>query len=378
MQDKPDTILVKWGEETFGYDPKAGLIYGKTLNSGGLVSYVMTGKLGRTHTTVQTVGGEVPAQELAWKALNGTEAALPILFRNGDSFDIRQDNLVLAASPDAAQGRAPNKGKKYPKYTSPANYGYSAWGETDKGVLYLGHYRDLGEALAVTRTFRASKLGGDYPLLAPNRAAYMERRATAARKIHNRKGAVDAVWLSTYTYCPATGAVENRGGAKGGESRVDAEGRVWVTLRGKTVQASRFAFLAMTGAWPKHQVDHIDGDVSNNTWENLRDVPQTINQQNKSKPGSNNKAGLLGVRSAGSKFYFCIKAGGQRLRGRAVECPYEAQAGYLAAKLDMHDGFELAPRVADFPAETLDKLKTLSATLSTAALDKCRAAGLFH
>ena len=39
----------------------------------------------------------------------------------------------------------------------------------------------------------------------------------------------------------------------------------------------------MTGDWPKNTVDHINHDKLDNSWANLRDVPEKINQLNKPK-----------------------------------------------------------------------------------------------
>lgn len=50
-----------------------------------------------------------------------------------------------------------------------------------------------------------------------------------------------------------------------------------------TLVVSRLCWLVQTGDWPKHTIDHINKDPLDNRWVNLRDVPQKINNQNKSK-----------------------------------------------------------------------------------------------
>ena len=50
------------------------------------------------------------------------------------------------------------------------------------------------------------------------------------------------------------------------------DGHRYVTLDGVEYLASHLAFLYMTGAPPKGQVEHIDGDTTNNAWANLRDT----------------------------------------------------------------------------------------------------------
>lgn len=57
----------------------------------------------------------------------------------------------------------------------------------------------------------------------------------------------------------------------------------------------RLAWLYMTGEWPKGEIDHINGNPTDNRFKNLRDTTHSQNMQNRSTP-SNNSSGFVGVR----------------------------------------------------------------------------------
>ena len=78
---------------------------------------------------------------------------------------------------------------------------------------------------------------------------------------------------------------------------IDANGYVVLTVAGKMHKAHRLAFLLVTGEMPKGQVDHINGNRSDNRWDNLRDVPKLTNALNQ-KRHVTNKSGIAGVRFA--------------------------------------------------------------------------------
>lgn len=59
--------------------------------------------------------------------------------------------------------------------------------------------------------------------------------------------------------------------------------------------AHRIIWLIMTGEWPEAEIDHRDGDHSNNRWANLREANRTENMLNRAKQ-RNNASGFLGVR----------------------------------------------------------------------------------
>ena len=53
--------------------------------------------------------------------------------------------------------------------------------------------------------------------------------------------------------------------------------------RGQLYMAHRVAWALHYGNWPEYTIDHINRDPSDNRIENLRDVPQFVNNTNKSK-----------------------------------------------------------------------------------------------
>jgi hypothetical protein len=110
------------------------------------------------------------------------------------------------------------------------------------------------------------------------------------------------------TYDPETGEFRwNRPAGIGGHipvgtiaGRCNAEGYRYLHLRGRDYRATRVAWLLVTGEWPKDQIDHRNGDTSDDRFENLRECTQSENKSN-SKRYKNNKTGYKGVTYDDSK-----------------------------------------------------------------------------
>jgi len=71
-------------------------------------------------------------------------------------------------------------------------------------------------------------------------------------------------------------------------------GYIRFSIDHKAYYAHRLAFLYINGEHPKLEIDHINGDKSDNRWRNLREVDHETNTRN-AKLSIMNKSGILGV-----------------------------------------------------------------------------------
>ena len=114
--------------------------------------------------------------------------------------------------------------------------------------------------------------------------------------------------------------------------------KYWQIGINKTLyKAHRLAWFYINGAWPDREIDHIDGNPSNNRISNLRCATRSENMQNQRNPMSTNGSGYLGV--------YVDKKGGAiakiHVNGKQVylgrfKNTEEAHSVYIKAKAELH------------------------------------------
>lgn len=119
---------------------------------------------------------------------------------------------------------------------------------------------------------------------------------------------------------------------------VKPTGYVAGNIFGKSYQAHRVIWLHVTGCWPRGEIDHVNGDRSDNRLSNIRDVDRAMNSQNRRAESRHSKAGLLGVVSVGGRFIAQIKRDGVTHRLGSFGTAQAAHGAYVAAKRRLHDG----------------------------------------
>jgi hypothetical protein len=89
--------------------------------------------------------------------------------------------------------------------------------------------------------------------------------------------------LNHLTYDPDSGAIHRIGFREKVATRIGHGGYLYLYHQGLSLLAHRVAFAMGNGVWPVNQVDHIDGDRTNNKLNNLADVTRSENNCNTDK-----------------------------------------------------------------------------------------------
>lgn len=104
---------------------------------------------------------------------------------------------------------------------------------------------------------------------------------------------------------------KNKANLLGEEAGVEAvaNNKKYYTIQidGKKYKRGRLAYLYMTGEWPVEMIDHIDGDGTNDRWENLRSATVSENAFNH-KSRAKKSSLPMGVRETGIGRY-CARIG---------------------------------------------------------------------
>lgn len=115
---------------------------------------------------------------------------------------------------------------------------------------------------------------------------------------------------------------------------ISSNGYVRLSVNRRSHYAHRVAWLLVHGDWPKHTIDHINGNKADNRLSNLRDVTQSQNLRNQHKARSISTTGLLGVskRPSGRTWQARISMGGKQVSLGFFPTPEQAHQAYLAAR----------------------------------------------
>ena len=145
-------------------------------------------------------------------------------------------------------------------------------------------------------------------------------------------------------YNPETGVFTRRlkqSGVSQGKTSgsLTNEGYMVTSIDSKLYKCHRLAWLYMTGLWPIGQIDHKNGNRSDNRFDNLRDVAKQQNTENQRKAQRSNKStSVLGTWKNGSGFAARISHNNAKVYLGTFATIEEARAAYIAAKRLLHVG----------------------------------------
>ncbi len=141
--------------------------------------------------------------------------------------------------------------------------------------------------------------------------------------------------LNLFQYSPETGEFLWKRNGKVAGSLTDPNRKRYrqVHFDGRTVYAHRVIWKMVTGSDPE-VIDHVNGDGTDNRWENLRSTSIAQNTLNRSL-NKNNKSGVSGVIKVGQRWKACIAVNRKRIHigyfstfDEAVEARKAAEAKY--------------------------------------------------
>ncbi len=152
---------------------------------------------------------------------------------------------------------------------------------------------------------------------------------------------------SILQYVPETGLFiwkVSRGSVKAGKATFGSpagHGYRQIRVFGKLLYAHRLAWLIMTGEMPQMEIDHKNGNRSDNRWSNLRHVDPSTNMENEQRArGGRKYSRLMGAfyRKDTEQWFSQIAVKGKIVRLGQFSDELSAHQAYLKAKRELHAG----------------------------------------
>ena len=142
-------------------------------------------------------------------------------------------------------------------------------------------------------------------------------------------------------YCAETGRITHINNKPRKDTVKSDRKRRYIKLNKRQYLVHRVAWMVSHGPIPDDmEIDHINGDESDNRVSNLRLASKSMNQQNKRNPRKDSSSGLLGVGwfDAAKKWRAQITVNKKTIYLGCFTEKEDAHNAYLAAKRQLHIG----------------------------------------
>lgn len=175
------------------------------------------------------------------------------------------------------------------------------------------------------------------------------------------KSTLTVEWLREHmVYVPETGTfmwkVRGPGKTVGKVlGTIDKLGYLRLKVQNVVYSAHRLAWFYVHGAWPKHQIDHIDSNKRNNAISNLRDCTASQNSARRSVTAK--IAPSRGVFPHGAGFVARIHHGGIRHYLGYFAKLEDAKAAYEAKAKEVHGEFAHVEKISEQDRATAEAVK---------------------
>lgn len=177
---------------------------------------------------------------------------------------------------------------------------------------------------------------------------------TISKKIRCDFGSGSIFWINdSYSGFKNT-VLRHSKNSEAGTKRKD--GRYVVNVNKKLYLRSRIVWLLHSKEWPVGHIDHINGNCSDDSIDNLRDATARANAQNvfrcyKNKVNSNYLGVFIDKRKKIKKWRSAIRSGGKSVSLGYFLTELEAYEAYLSAKRKLHEGYVDSNFNQDLPAK---------------------------